>query len=143
MSSLKHALQEQLQNLAQLQLLLEKELHLISSRDAEGLLSLLEQKQTNLDLIQKQDTTIKSLYEQTDQTDKVSSSVTDALFSEAKQMVEQCKFRTSINQKAVEQGQLKLEHLRHLLLETRAKESLTYDSSGKPKGGSLGKGVSA
>lgn len=144
MSTLEEALNTQLQNLSDLQLLLESELHLISSRDAEGLLSLLEQKQTNLNIIEAQDTNIKALYESAD--DEIKSdqnTVINDLFEQAKQMVEQCKFRTSINQKAVEQGQLKLEHLRHLLLETRAKESMTYDRSGKPKGGTLGKGISA
>lgn len=144
MSTLEDALKVQLQNLSQLQLLLESELHLISSRDAEGLLSLLEQKQANLDSVEAQDKLIKSLYGSADndvKSDK--NTIINDLFEQAKQLVEQCKFRTSINQKAVEQGQLKLEHLRHLLLETRAKESMTYDRSGKPKGGTLGKGISA
>ena len=144
MSTLEQALKDQLKHLTQLQLLLETELHLISSRDAEGLLSLLEQKQASLDSIQSQDDEIKRLYEAADQQTKSNSNpVINDLFDQAKELVEQCKFRTSINQKAVEQGQLKLEHLRHLLLETRAKESMTYDRSGKPKGGTLGKGISA
>ena len=144
MSTLEDALKVQLQNLSQLQLLLESELHLISSRDAEGLLSLLENKQANLDSIQSQDDVIKSLYESSGndlKSDK--NEIINDLFEQAKQLIEQCKFRTSINQKAVEQGQLKLEHLRHLLLETRSKESMTYDKSGKPRGGTLGKGISA
>ncbi|HAD89852.1 MAG TPA: flagellar biosynthesis protein FlgN, partial [Alteromonas macleodii] len=33
--------------------------------------------------------------------------------------------------------------LRNLMMEVRAKESLTYDKKGKPKGGTLGSGVSA
>jgi flagella synthesis protein FlgN len=144
MSILEDALKLQLENLTLLQHLLETELHLISSRDAEGLYSLLEQKQLNLDAIQSQDDIIKRLYQSADETVKSDENHTiNALFEQAKQLVEQCKFRTSVNQKAVEQGQLKLEHLRHLLLETRSKESMTYDKSGKPKGGTLGKGISA
>jgi len=144
MSTLEDALKVQLQNLSQLQLLLESELHLISSRDAEGLLSLLENKQANLDSIQSQDDVIKSLYESSGNDVKSDKNeIINDLFEQAKQLIEQCKFRTSINQKAVEQGQLKLEHLRHLLLETRSKESMTYDKSGKPRGGTLGKGISA
>ena len=144
MSTLEDALTTQLQNLTQLQLLLESELHLISSRDAEGLLSLLEQKQANLDIVQSQDDLIKTLYESADESVRSDKNERiNELFEQAKELGEQCKFRTSINQKAVEQGQLKLEHLRHLLLETRSKESMTYDKSGKPKGGTLGKGISA
>ena len=100
--------------------------------------------QLNLDAVQAQDDTIKSLYQSANETVKSDENhAINALFEQAKQLVEQCKFRTSVNQKAVEQGQLKLEHLRHLLLETRSKESMTYDKSGKPKGGTLGKGISA
>lgn len=51
--------------------------------------------------------------------------------------------RRQINQKAVEQGQLRLTHLRNLMLEVRAKESLTYDKSGKPNASRSGSGVSA
>ena len=65
------------------------------------------------------------------------------LFNKAKEMVVQCQFRTKINQTAVEQGQLRLEHLRNLLLESRAKESMTYDKSGRTRGGSSGGGISA
>ncbi len=50
---------------------------------------------------------------------------------------------TDVNQVAVEQGQLRLAHLRNLMMEVRAKESLTYDKAGKKKGGFSGKGVSA
>ncbi|MBT0584973.1 flagellar export chaperone FlgN [Alteromonas oceanisediminis] len=143
MSSLHEAVTQQLQYLTKLQQLLETELHLISSRDAEGLMNLLDDKQATLDAIQEQDASIESFYAQEVAEKGSIGAEIEALFEQAKQLIEQCKFRTSINQKAVEQGQLKLEHLRHLLLETRAKESLTYDRSGKPRGGTLGKGVSA
>jgi flagella synthesis protein FlgN len=67
----------------------------------------------------------------------------EALLEKAKSLLDDCKYRTQINQKAVEQGQLRLTHLRNLMMELRAKESLTYDKKGKPKGGTLGSGVSA
>ncbi|WP_100642178.1 flagellar export chaperone FlgN [Alteromonas facilis] len=146
MPNLEEALSDQLHNLKHLQLLLESELHLISSRDAESLMNLLDEKQTTLDAIQATDDQISALYAELGDPEtakkKLSKEASDML-DEATQLLEQCRFRTSVNQKAVEQGQLKLEHLRHLLLETRAKESLTYDRSGKPQGGSKGKGISA
>ena len=146
MPALEEALSEQLHNLETLQRLLETELHLISSRDAESLMNLLHEKQSTLDAIQAQDDVIEKLYSELGAPEIAKSKLSVEAaqqFEDAKQLLEQCKFRTSVNQKAVEQGQLKLEHLRHLLVETRARESLTYDKSGKPKGGSLGKGVSA
>ena len=67
----------------------------------------------------------------------------ESLMQSAAQILDECKYKTSVNQKAVEQGQLRLTHLRNLMLEVRAKESLTYDKKGKPNGGRLGSGVSA
>jgi len=67
----------------------------------------------------------------------------EGLMEQAKRLLDDCKYRTQVNQKAVEQGQLRLTHLRNLMMEVRAKESLTYDKKGKPKGGTLGSGVSA
>ncbi|MDM7860179.1 flagellar export chaperone FlgN [Alteromonas sp. ASW11-36] len=147
MATIAEALSDQLHNLKTLQQLLESELHLISSRDAESLMNLLNDKQTTLDAIQQQDELINQLFanEGDDPKSVIANQPAEvqAQLEEAQQLLEQCKFRTSVNEKAVEQGQLKLEHLRHLLVETRARESLTYDRSGKPQGGSLGKGVSA
>ncbi len=147
MATIAEALDVQLHNLRTLQHLLESELYLISSRDAEGLMNLLNDKQATLDAIQQQDEITNQLFAAQGKNAKfvIANQPPEvrAQLDEAQQLLEQCKFRTSVNEKAVEQGQLKLEHLRHLLIETRAKESLTYDRSGKPQGGSLGKGVSA
>ena len=142
MNDLSSAIKQQLDNLNQLKDLLESELHLISGRDAEALLSLVKQKEQLLDTIAKSDDHIAQLY--ANATDNGSLNDEDqSLIEDAKSLLEQCKFRTDINAKAVEQGQLKLEHLRNTLIEIRAKESLTYDKSGKPSSGNLGKGVSA
>ena len=62
--SLEDAVEKQIHYLKQLQLLLETELHLISSRDAESLMNLLNEKQTTLADIQSQDELIASLYGQ-------------------------------------------------------------------------------
>ncbi len=135
-------LQQQIANLEHLALLLEQELHLISSRDAEALMNLLKEKEQTLDTIQQSDMSISKQYQSLVNESSVPDDVSE-LIATAKKLLEECKYRTSVNQKAVEQGQLRLTHLRNLMLEVRAKESLTYDKSGKPKGSGLGRGVSA
>lgn len=142
MSELKKAITNQQTCLLELQQILETELHLISSRDAESLINILKTKEALLDTVQKQDAVIAELYSRTSQEQKNDDELV-ALFEQAKEMVNQCKFRTQINQTAVEQGQLRLEHLRNLLLESRAKESMTYDKSGRTQGGNSGSGTSA
>lgn len=141
-SNLHSLLTQQVEHLNHLALVLEKELHLISSRDAEALLSLLEEKSALLEEIQTVDRHVEIRYQQHIKHEEVDSGE-NALMDKAKQLLDDCKYKTEINQKAVEQGQLRLSHLRNLMLEVRAKESLTYDKKGKPKGGILGSGVSA
>lgn len=134
-------LEKQQSSLDSLANLLESELHLISSRDAEALTKVLNNKTQVLDEIADTDRAIETAFEKTEgaeDDDRV-----EELLKAIRNAVSQCKFRTEINQKAVEQGQLRLEHLRSLLLETRAKETMTYDKGGKPRGGSSKKGISA
>ncbi len=142
MSELKKEITSQHSLLLELQHILESELHLISTRDAESLINLLKTKEVLLDSVQQQDSLIASLYAKASQDERDDEELS-SLFDEAKLMVTQCQFRTKINQTAVEQGQLRLEHLRNLLLESRAKESMTYDKSGRTQGGSSGGGISA
>lgn len=138
-SQLTQALIKQVEQLSSLAVLLEKELQLISSRDAESLMNLLDEKTALLTSIQALDGSIERTI-----SDQGSMSEEDeALMENAKKLLDDCKYRTQVNQKAVEQGQLRLTHLRNLMMEVRAKESLTYDKKGKPKGGTLGSGVSA
>lgn len=138
-SQLAQALIKQVEQLSSLAVLLEKELQLISSRDAESLMNLLDEKTALLTSIQALDGSIERTI-----SDQGSMSEEDeALMENAKKLLDDCKYRTQVNQKAVEQGQLRLTHLRNLMMEVRAKESLTYDKKGKPKGGILGSGVSA
>lgn len=141
MAKLKELITQQLTLLETLKGLLEGELHLISTRDAESLTKLIAEKEQNLNQIAAQDQLIEQAYS-VEYSDKTASQF-DPLFAQARELLEQCKYRTEINAKAVEQGQLRLEHLRNLLLEARAKESMTYDKSGKPKGGTMGEGVKA
>jgi flagella synthesis protein FlgN len=139
MSNLEQAISKQVEQLSTLVLLLEKELQLISSREAESLMRLLDEKSVLLEAIQILDGQVEQLINAVQEmTEKE-----EALLEKAKSLLDDCKYRTQINQKAVEQGQLRLTHLRNLMMELRAKESLTYDKKGKPKGGTLGSGVSA
>jgi len=136
------ALTQQVANLESLALMLEKELHLISSRDAESLMALLDEKSELLEHIQTVDQHVEALYKQQQDAEALDTHE-QALMDKANSLLDDCKYRTAINQKAVEQGQLRLTHLRNLMLEVRAKESLTYDKKGKPNAGRLGSGVSA
>ena len=139
MSNLEQAISKQVEQLSTLVLLLEKELQLISSREAESLMRLLDEKSVLLEAIQILDGQVEQLINAVQEmTEKE-----EALLEKAKSLLDDCKYRTQINQKAVEQGQLRLTHLRNLMMDLRAKESLTYDKKGKPKGGTLGSGVSA
>lgn len=138
-SNLTQAINKQVEQLSTLAVMLEKELQLISSRDAETLMRLLEEKASLLEAIQSLDAYVERMISDGHHL----SDEDDALMQKAKALLEDCKYRTQINQKAVEQGQLRLTHLRNLMMEVRAKESLTYDKKGKPKGGTLGSGVSA
>jgi len=138
-SQLTQALSRQVDQMTSLAVLLEKELQLISSRDAESLMNLLDDKTALLTSIQALDANIEHIIDNHDSL----SEEDEALIADAKKLLDDCKYRTQVNQKAVEQGQLRLTHLRNLMMEVRAKESLTYDKKGKPKGGTLGSGVSA
>jgi len=138
-SPLSQAIAKQVEQLSTLVALLEKELQLISSRDAESLMKVLDEKTQLLTSIQ----TLDSDIERTLAGSASLSQYDESLMEQAKRLLDDCKYRTQVNQKAVEQGQLRLTHLRNLMMEVRAKESLTYDKKGKPKGGTLGSGVSA
>jgi len=138
-SPLSQAIAKQVEQLSTLVALLEKELQLISSRDAESLMKVLDEKTQLLTSIQ----TLDSDIERTLAGSASLSQYDEDLMEQAKRLLDDCKHRTQVNQKAVEQGQLRLTHLRNLMMEVRAKESLTYDKKGKPKGGTLGSGVSA
>ncbi|MBO1254079.1 flagellar export chaperone FlgN [Alteromonas sp. 5E99-2] len=121
--------------------LLKEELELISRREPDLLLEVVQNKSLLLDKIQHTDTLIdKALKERPTQD---LSELEERIYQVVNDTLEQCKRLTAINQKAVEQSQLKLTHLRQLIMDMRARESLTYDKSGKPKGGTLGKGIKA
>lgn len=141
-TSLENAISSQLGFLRDLKALLEQELHLISSREPETLMQLLQDKQDLLDKIESQDSAVDTLYKRRLQSAEIPE-VCESLLQDCKQVLFECKYLTQINAKSVEQGQLRLVHLRNFMMELRAKESMTYDRSGKTNGDSSSKGVSA
>lgn len=141
MTSVYSLLQNQHKQLSTLLTLLDKELELISARDPEALQSLVEEKSALLNAIQDADNRIDELIKQRNGVQF--SDQEQVQVDDIQALLLQCKRATSINEKALEQGQVKLAHLRQLLIDIRAKESLTYDKSGKAKGGTFGKGIKA
>ena len=134
-------LAKQKEQLTLLLSLLEKELSVISTRQADELIDIVEQKSSLLDAIQTTDGDIEEAIATSG--DEELTATEEQAKQSIIEMLETCKHQTAVNEKAVEQGQLKLAHLRQLIVDIRARESLTYDKSGKPKGGTLGKGISA
>jgi flagella synthesis protein FlgN len=142
MKSLLSAIDKQSEQLAALKALLENELHLISSREPEKLMALLKDKEEMLTLIEEQDNAIASLFEKARASgESVDESLT--AMEVCNKIIHECKYLTQINTKSVEQGQLRLTHLRNLMMELRARESMTYDRSGKTTGDSGSKGYTA
>ncbi|HCL13151.1 MAG TPA: flagellar biosynthesis protein FlgN [Alteromonas sp.] len=141
-ATLNEQLTQQTENLASLKAMLDKELHLISSRDAEALMTLLKDKEQLLGAIQNLDDAVNPQLKVLQQEAPLPEDI-QAHIDQAKNLLSECQYCTEVNQLAVEQGQLRLVHLRNLMMDVRAKESLTYDKAGKKKGGFSGKGVSA
>ena len=141
-ATLTEQLTQQTDNLDALKAMLDKELHLISSRDAEALMTLLKDKEQLLGAIQNLDDAVNPQLKVLQQEAPLPEDI-QAHIDQAKNLLSECQYCTEVNQLAVEQGQLRLVHLRNLMMDVRAKESLTYDKAGKKKGGFSGKGVSA
>lgn len=138
-SELTLLLQQQLQNLNLLCEKLESELHYISVRNADALMQIVLEKTEILDAVAVLDENIQTLLGS-----GIPLSNDDRIVIEnIEHQLDACKYRTAINQKAVEQGQLRLSHLQHLLNELRAKESLTYDRQGKTQAGRSSRDISA
>ncbi|MDN4503175.1 flagellar export chaperone FlgN [Alteromonadaceae bacterium BrNp21-10] len=136
---LNQALSVQHQQLESLKLILEAELSLISARNPDALIKILEEKEVLLDGISQQSTEIASLFPE----DRVLNEALQEKVTAIKNLLSECKYRTDINEKAVEQGQLRLAHLRSLIVESRSRESMTYDKSGQTYSSNKGKGISA
>lgn len=140
-SSLENAISKQLELLCELKVVLEQELHLISSREPETLMQLLQDKEALLTNIESQDQAVEIMYKRVAEQSDIPESC-EALLEDCKKVLGECKYLTAINAKSVEHGQLRLVHLRNMMMELRAKETMTYDRAGRARGESTGKGVS-
>ncbi|MEM0911259.1 MAG: flagellar protein FlgN [Pseudomonadota bacterium] len=141
-SSLENAINKQLEQVKALKTLLEQELHLISSREPETLMQLLKEKEELLHSIESQDEAIEILYNRFESTGKEIDNECQDLLEQCKSVLEECKYLTEINARCVEQGQLRLVHLRNTMLELRSRETMTYDKAGKTNVGGSGNGFS-
>ncbi|WP_371192655.1 flagellar export chaperone FlgN [Glaciecola sp. SC05] len=141
-TSLENAISKQLELLCELKVVLEQELHLISSREPETLMQLLQDKEALLANIESQDQAVEIMHKRVSEQSEIPDSC-NALLDDCKKVLGECKYLTAINAKSVEHGQLRLVHLRNMMMELRAKESMTYDRAGRPRGESSGKGISA
>jgi flagella synthesis protein FlgN len=140
-TSLENAISKQLELLCELKVVLEQELHLISSREPETLMQLLHEKEALLASIESQDQAVEIMYNRVADQGDIPSEC-DALLEDCRKVLGECKYLTAINAKSVEHGQLRLVHLRNMMMELRAKESMTYDRAGRARGESFGKGLS-
>ena len=148
-SSLNKKFEQQLAQVQQLEQLLEQELALISAREPDALLDVVKQKEVLIEAIQTVDNDIKFALGKlranadTDAGAELLDDDASALKASIEAVIENCRHKTAVNQAAVEQGQLRVSHLRNLMMEVRAKESLTYNKSGKPTGAGSLKGIKA
>jgi flagella synthesis protein FlgN len=129
------------QQVHQLNLLLdvlEKELTALSQRELDQFVTLTENKQQLLDAVEKTDKAIRIAFTKTAPTPEQIPK-----FESIRTLVEECKSRSQVNEIAVQQSQTRLNHLQHLLVEGRQKESMTYDKAGRVSGSLFSKGVKA
>jgi len=130
------ALQQQLNALEQLKATLEQELELVVARDADSLLTLVEEKQVLLDNIDGNDALVKA--SQTELNEQQQQ-----LLEEATATLKACQQQTEVNALVVEKSQIRVQRIRDLMIASRNKESLTYTNKGKTQGGLAGGGIKA
>jgi len=118
--------------------LLKQEREAIADRQPEILVELLESKMQLLGDVESNDKAIKAAL-----VNQPPSLAQDEKISLIRSLLEECKQLTSINQQAVSKSQVRLNHLKHLLVEGRQKESMTYDKAGQVTGGTRIKGIKA
>lgn len=139
MSELTKALQQQITLMKALEDNLQQELEMIVARNAESLLTLVEDKSVLLEKIAENDAQLKALKASGEDL----SEEQRLLATQGKELLEKCQHQTNVNATAVEKNQIRLQRLRNVMLAARNKESMTYTNKGKTQGGMLGSGVKA
>ena len=100
-TSLENAINKQLTLLSELKEILEQELHLISSREPEKLMQLLQDKEAVLGNIESQDQAVEIMYARVSEQAEVPQSC-HVLLDKCKKVLGECKYLTAINAKSVE-----------------------------------------
>ncbi|BDX07821.1 flagellar export chaperone FlgN [Planctobacterium marinum] len=139
MSDLTAALEQQLTLLKALEANLQRELELVVARDAESLLTLVDEKSGLLEQLAENDASLQKL--RAPESELSEEQLT--LAHQGKELLQKCQHQTEVNAAAVEKNQIRLQRLRNVMLAVRNKESLTYTNKGKTQGGMLGSGVKA
>ena len=138
MTNLTDALLQQIQLMSELKDKLENELQLIVAKDADGLMSLVSEKESLLNQINDNDGLLKEVRAGSELTDEQRQ-----LAEKGIDLLKSCQHQTAINAKANEKSQIRIQRLRNIMIATRNKESMTYTSKGKTQGGLLGNSVKA
>lgn len=139
MAEMLSAVSEQYENLVALNAMLDEELKLITGRDTDQLLSLVSDKTELLDKINQNTSLVTALKLPKEQLD----SELAVKVEQCHKLLISCQKKTQTNEVAVEQGQIRIQNLRNVILKTRHKESMTYDKAGLTKGGTLGGSIKA
>lgn len=132
------ALQQQILLLTEFKQKLVEEQDLIVASNADGLLSLVREKEKLLESINQNDSLLKAA--------NAAHSLTEEqrrFAEEGKQLLLQCQQQTEVNARIVEKNQIRVQRLRNMMMATRNKESMTYTNKGKTQGGMLGGAIKA
>lgn len=132
------ALQQQIQLLTEFKQKLVEEMDLIVASNADGLLSLVNEKEKLLEQINNNDSLLKVAHTSLELTQEQRQ-----LAEQGKQLLLQCQQQTEVNARIVEQNQIRVQRLRNMMMATRNKESMTYTSKGKTQSGMLGGSIKA
>ena len=132
------ALLQQVQLMSKLKEKLSQEQQLIVARDADGLMSLINEKEQLLDQIAQNESLLNAINDAS-----LLSEEQIKLAEEGKELLLECQRQTDINARVVEKNQVRIQRLRNLMIAVRSKESMTYTSKGKTQGNLLGDSVKA
>lgn len=139
MAEMLSAVSQQYENLLALEAMLDEELKLITGRDADQLLALVNNKTELLNKINQNTSLVTALRLPREELETELAKKVE----QCHQLLVSCQKKTQTNGVAVEQGQVRIQNLRNIILNTRHKESMTYDKAGLTKGGTLGGSIKA
>lgn len=133
-------LANQLQQLQDLTLLLDKEHDVLQHHDPEALNLLTVEKNKLLLSIEQVD---QQLAKDAEFLSHKKQGLCDELLTEIEKQLAQCKEKNFINGQIIQHSQFAVERMKTTLLESNSKTSVTYDNKGKKSGGLSSIGVKA